>query len=257
MRDYLEHFGLLGCIHFAKGRLDSMKQEAVTNRVLLVEDDAALAAMVSDFLSQHGFQVTVEGRGDAAVSRINTESPEAVILDISLPGLDGISVCRAVRNSYTGTIMILTARGDEVDEVVSLEVGADDYMAKPVRPRALLARLQMHLRRHSSEHYSDIASLEIGALVVDPARRVVEVSGEPVMLTTAEFDLLHLLAKDAGRPISRNVIYEQIHGMKYDGLDRSIDLRISRLRKKLGDDPTNPQRIKSVRGVGYMLAVEK
>ena len=93
--------------------------------------------------------------------------------------------------------------------------------------------------------------------MVDPARRVVEVSGEPVMLTTAEFDLLHLLAKDAGRPISRNVIYEQIHGMKYDGLDRSIDLRISRLRKKLGDDPTNPQRIKSVRGVGYMLAVEK
>lgn len=233
---------------------DEMQQP----RVLLVEDDAALASMVMDFLLQHGFDVSVEGRGDSAVSRITNENPDAVVLDISLPGLDGISVCRAVRANYSGTILILTARGDEVDEVVSLEVGADDYMSKPVRPRALLARLQMHLRKHSSTSVDgDLQPIRAGAVLVDPARRSVEINGEPLVLTTAEFDLLHLLAESAGRPISRNDIYERIHGMKYDGLDRSIDLRISRLRKKLGDDPANPQRIKSVRGVGYMLAVEQ
>lgn len=243
--------------NWTRARQECMN-DFTTQTILLVEDDQALAVMVSDFLRQHSFEVSVEGRGDLAVERIRNERPDAVILDITLPGLDGISVCRTVRTEYQGTILILTARGDEVDEVVSLEVGADDYMTKPVRPRALLARLQMHLRRHTAPGpETDNQPLVAGSLVVDPARRSVEIDGQPVLLTTAEFDLLYLLAGKAGYPISRHDIYERIHGMKYDGLDRSIDLRISRLRKKLGDDPANPERIKSVRGVGYMLSIER
>lgn len=227
------------------------------HRILLVEDDADLAAMVSDFLTRNGFEVEVEGRGDSAVSRIKTSQPEAVVLDINLPGLDGISVCREVRPAYDGVILMLTARGDEVDEVVSLEVGADDYMAKPVRPRVLLARLHSHLRRTATQEEEETGSVTVGSLTVDPSRRIVELGDDDVPLTTAEFDLLYLLARHAGKALNRSEIYQQIHGMNYDGLDRSIDLRISRLRKKLGDDPANPQRIKSVRGVGYMLSMEQ
>lgn len=234
-----------------------MRIDTDKHQILVVEDDADLASMVAEFLVPYGFEVAIEGRGDQAVARILEEKPDAVILDINLPGLDGLSVCRNVRPDYQGTILILTARGDELDEVVSLEVGADDYMAKPVRPRALLARLQVHLRRSSDiDTNAPIKPIETGSLRVDPSRRSVEVDGEPLLLTTAEFDLLLLLAENAGQSLSRNEIYQRIHGMKYDGLDRSIDLRVSRLRKKLGDDPANPQRVKSVRGVGYMLSVE-
>jgi len=231
------------------------EQEVPPYRVLLVEDDAPLASMVADFLSANDFEVTIEGRGDVAAERILRESPDAVVLDVNLPGQDGFTVCKTVRDQYHGAILMLTARGEEVDEVLGLEAGADDYLAKPVRPRALLARLRTHLRRITpSEEASQ--PVVVGSLVVDPSRRSVEIEGQYIELTTAEFDLLKLLAENAGRTLSRNDIYQQIHGMKYDGLDRSIDLRISRLRKKLGDDPSRPQRIKSVRGVGYMLAVE-
>ena len=232
-----------------------MNQEDRNHHVLLVEDDTALAAMVAEFLQPHGFDVAIEERGDLAVERIQGEKPDAVVLDVNLPGLDGFSVCQAVRGGYPGPIIMLTARGEEVDEVLGLEAGADDYMAKPVRPRALLARLRTHLRRATP---ADQASepITVGSLVVDAARRSVEIEGVAIELTTAEFDLLNLLAKHAGRALSRNDMHQEIHGMKYDGLDRSIDLRISRLRKKLGDDSTRPQRIKSVRGVGYMLSLE-
>jgi two-component system OmpR family response regulator/two-component system response regulator RstA len=232
-----------------------MNQEPPDHRLLLVEDDAPLASMVADFLAPHGFDVSIEGRGDTAVDRIIEENPEAVILDVNLPGLDGFAVCKAVRPDYRGTIVMLTARGEEVDEVVGLEVGADDYMAKPVRPRALLARLRTHLRRVTPAEQAS-KPITVGSLVVDVARRSAEIDGAAVDLTTAEFDLLNLLTRHAGRTLSRDDIYQQIHGMKYDGVDRSIDLRVSRLRKKLGDDPARPRRIKSVRGVGYMLAIE-
>jgi two-component system OmpR family response regulator/two-component system response regulator RstA len=224
-------------------------------QLLLVEDDAPLASMVSDYLSSHGFHVAIEGRGDRAAVRIQDEQPDVVILDVNLPGLDGFSVCKAVRRHYRGPIIMLTARGEEIDEVLGLEAGADDYMAKPVRPRALLARLQMHLRRATPEEQAS-QPIAVGSLVVDVGRRMVEVEGTAVDLTTAEFELLYLLATHAGQTLSRNDICLQIHGFKYDGLDRSIDLRISRLRKKLGDESAHPQRIKSVRGVGYMLSLE-
>jgi two-component system OmpR family response regulator/two-component system response regulator RstA len=232
-----------------------MTQELQNYRILLVEDDLQLASMIADFLSPYEFDVSVEGRGDTAVQRIMDENPDAVVLDVNLPGQDGFSVCKAVRDKYRGAILMLTARGEEVDEVLGLEAGADDYMAKPVRPRALLARLRTHLRRVSP---TDAASkpIVVGSMVVAASRRSVEIGGAPIDLTTAEFDLLKLLAENVGRTLDRNDIYQEIHGHKYDGLDRSIDLRISRLRKKLGDDPSKPQRIKSVRGVGYMLAIE-
>jgi DNA-binding response OmpR family regulator len=231
---------------------------APTNhRILLVEDDRELAAMIVDFLSPHGFQVATERRGDRAVERIKRENPDAVVLDLNLPGLDGFSVCREVRSDFGGPILILTARGEEIDEVVSLEVGADDYMAKPIRPRALLARLRSHLRRTlpvDSEQPGN--RIQVGSLLIDAGRRDVELAGQLVVLTTAEFDLLWLLAKNAGTVLSRNDICLKLHGLKYDGRDRSIDLRVSRLRKKLGDDPNEPRRVKSVRGVGYILSVE-
>ena len=135
------------------------------------------------------------------------------------------------------------------------EAGADDYIAKPVRPRVLLARLRSHFRRNTPEEDTQ-QPIQVGSLTVDTARRAVELEGAAVDLTSAEFDLLYLLAKHAGKTLSRNDIYQEIHGMRYDGVDRSIDLRISRLRKKLGDDPTRPRRIKSVRGVGYLLSIE-
>lgn len=232
-----------------------MTGESPLYRALVVEDDAPLASMVADFLAPHGFDVSIEGRGDRAALRIQEENPDVVVLDVNLPGLDGLSICKAVRMQYHGPIIMLTARDEEIDEVLGLEAGADDYMVKPVRPRALLARLQMHLRRATPEEKAS-QPITVGSLAIDAGRRTVELEGTAVDLTTAEFELLHLLARHAGQTLSRNEIHLQIHGMKYDGLDRSIDLRISRLRKKLGDDPTHPQRIKSVRGVGYMLSLE-
>lgn len=228
--------------------------------IMLVEDDDALAEMVAEFLVAQGYGVLVEGRGDAAVNRIVQERPDAVILDVNLPGLDGISVCRTVRSQYEGPIIILTARGSEVDEVVGLEVGADDYMAKPVRPRVLLARLRVHLRRHSEMSEVNVGgapqAITVGQLIVDEARRSAQLDGDELELTTAEFDLLLTLARNAGQVMSRQQLHQELHGLRYDGVDRSIDLRVSRLRKKLGDDPANPERIKSVRGVGYMLPIE-
>ena len=234
-----------------------MSQASATYRILLVEDDAELALMVADFLRPHGFEVLIEGRGDTAVDRIVEENPDMVLLDVNLPGLDGFSVCQNVRVRYSGAIIMLTARGEEIDEVVGFEVGADDYMAKPIRPRALLARMRTHLRRVAAPNEEAAQpSVQVGSLIVVPSRRTVMLEEEAVDLTTAEFDLLYLLATNVGKSLSRDQIYQEIHGIKYDGLDRSIDLRISRLRKKIGDDPARPTRIKSVRGVGYILAAE-
>jgi two-component system OmpR family response regulator/two-component system response regulator RstA len=230
---------------------------SASHRLLLVEDDAELASMVADFLRGEGFAVAVEGRGDAAARRVAAESPDAIILDVNLPGMDGFSVCRQVRPTFEGPILILTARGEEVDEVVGLEVGADDYLSKPVRPRVLLARLRAHLRKAvPASDGSAPSSVALGDLRIDAGRRIVELNGQVVETTTAEFDLLWLLAQHAGKVVSRKELFESLHGFAFDGLDRSIDLRISRLRRKLGDDPERPERIKSVRGVGYLLSAE-
>jgi two-component system response regulator RstA len=229
------------------------------SRILIVEDDLKLAELVREFLEGAGYQATVENRGDHAAERIPREQPDLVILDLMLPGLDGLEVCRRVRPAYAGVILMLTARGEEVDEVVGLEVGADDYMAKPVRPRLLLARVGSLLRRHRepAARTEPTTRIELGTLVVDASSRSVRIDGRLLELTTAEFDLLWLLATHAGQVLTREQIYGNLRGISYDGLDRSIDLRIARLRRKLGDDSKQPQHIKSVRGVGYLLAVER
>lgn len=226
-------------------------------RLFLAEDDRELASMVADFLSANGFDVLVEHDGTRALNRIQTEPFDVVVLDIGLPGIDGISICRTVRNDFEGPILILTARGDEIDEVVALEVGADDYMSKPVRPHALLARLRVHLRRvGQSGTQATTTRISVDDLLIDTTNRSVSIGDHNIDLTTAEFDLLWLLAKNAGKVIPRDELYQELHGVRYDGLDRSIDLRVSRLRKKIGDDPVQPQRIKSVRSVGYLLATQ-
>jgi len=212
--------------------------------------------MVADFLTENDFVVSIEQDGQRAVQRILAEEYDVVVLDIGLPGMDGISICRNVRAEFPGPIVMLTARGDEIDEVVAIEVGADDYIAKPVRPRALLARLRMHLRKSATEPAVTGRPIEVHGLRIDASSRTVRLDEQPIVLTTAEFDLLWLLASRAGQVVERKQIYEELLGMPYDGLDRSIDLRISRLRKKMGDDPASPRRIKSVRGVGYLLATE-
>jgi DNA-binding response OmpR family regulator len=234
----------------------SMSQENPSPRIILVEDDHELASMVHDFLSQNGFHVDIEANGLQAQGRILAGNYDIVILDLNLPGLDGFSICKAIRGLYHGVIFMLTARGEELDEVIGLDLGADDYMAKPVRPRALLARLRAHLRKGVSEEPSKNQPLVVGDLLIDPTRRWAELDGKTLDLTTAEFDLLKILAEHAGQTVSRDEISQIIHGMKYDGVDRSIDLRISRLRKKLGDDPVKPRRIKSIRGTGYQLSAE-
>ena len=230
-------------------------------RILVVEDDAKLAGLVQEYLETNGYVVTLEGRGDRAPERILTERPDLVVLDLMLPGLDGLAVCREVRPSFDGAILMLTARGEEVDEVMGLEIGADDYLAKPVQPRRLLARIQSLLRRVDRGQRrpagpEPLGRLVIGHLVVDAGNRKVTFKERDVELTTAEFDLLWLLCRNVGRVVSRERIYTELRGIPYDGLDRSMDLRIARLRRKLGDDARQPRLIKSVRGAGYLLVEE-
>jgi two-component system OmpR family response regulator/two-component system response regulator RstA len=224
--------------------------------VLLVEDDRELAEIVRDYLIENGFSVSIELQGDLAVGRILQERPDLVVLDVNLPGMDGFTVCKLVRDQYQGAIVMLTARIEEIDEVLGLEFGADDYLTKPVRPRVLLARLRTHLRKSPAVNAELEDCISVGGLSVYPSRRHVELRAVPVELTSAEFDLLHFLAQRAGKVVSRAELYESLAGETYDPQDRSIELRISRLRRKLGDNQSNPTRIKSVRGTGYLLSIE-
>ncbi|MFK7821047.1 MAG: response regulator [Planctomycetaceae bacterium] len=226
-----------------------------TKSILVVEDDPDLAGMVAEFLNGNGFAATIESNGMLASQRIVSENPDAVVLDVNLPGMNGFDVCRTVRDQYRGPILILTARGDEVDEVIGLEIGADDYLSKPVRPRVLLARLRAQLRKAPTS--ASNRSISVGNLTIDSGTRITEIAGEELDLTTAEFDLLWCLAERVGEVVSRESIYQDLVGIPYDGVDRSIDLRVSRLRRKLKDDPVHPERIKSIRGVGYMLVFDK
>jgi two-component system, OmpR family, response regulator RstA len=228
-------------------------------RILLVEDDLRLAKLVEEFLSGHGFRVDIVARGDMAAARILADPPDLVVLDLMLPGRDGISVCREIRPKYAGPILMLTALGDEVDEIVGLEVGADDYLAKPVRPRLLLAHINSLLRRTArpkagGERDGEPARRHVGGILLDRASRRVTQDGVELTLTTMEFDLLWFLAGHAGQVVTRDALHAELRGGEWDGLDRAVDIAVARLRRKLGDDGKNPQIIKSVRGAGYLLA---
>ena len=231
-------------------------------RILIVEDDERLADLTAEYLRKNDFEVTIEGRGDTAESRILNDDPELVILDVMLPGKDGFEVCRAVREKYNGVILMLTARDEDLDQILGLELGADDYISKPVPPRLLLARIKALLRRAPSAanpedenvNPDDAAELAFGSFRISQATRSAHLGSDAIDLTTAEFDLLWLLARHAGSILSRDDLLQQLRGIGFDGLDRSIDARISRLRRKLGDDPENPTRIKTVRSKGYLFS---
>lgn len=234
-----------------------MITERNEHKVLVIDDDENLSRLIERYLTSHEFTVKIHASGRDAVQCILDYVPDIVLLDLMLPEVDGLTICREVRQSYAGPILMLTALADEVDEVAGLETGADDYLSKPVRPRLLLARIRALLRRNENGQSDDDGArqipLEIGALTVDRGAREVTLYKNPLALTTAEFDLLWLLASNAGKVLSRDDINEELRGLVYDGFDRSIDLRVSRLRRKIGDNPKRPEIIKSVRGQGYML----
>ncbi|GGX94521.1 DNA-binding response regulator [Litchfieldella qijiaojingensis] len=232
------------------GSLDSNDLD----HVLIIEDDERLAGLTRDYLEANGFRVTVEADGARGVERIVELQPDLVILDLMLPGEDGLSICRRARPDYAGPILMLTARTDDMDQVLGLEMGADDYVPKPVQPRVLLARMRALMRRsEAGDTSSGEARLTFNNLEIDSATREAWLGGERIDLTSAEFDLLWLLASHAGRVLTREEIFSQLRGIKYDGQDRSIDVRVSRIRPKIGDDPNQPHRIKTVRSKGYLF----
>ena len=224
--------------------------------ILLIEDDARLAELTATYLEQNGLRTAVEGRGDRAIERFAREKPRLVLLDLLLPGRDGLSICRELRKHHDVPILMLTARDTDLDHVIGLEAGADDYVMKPVDPMVLLARVRALLRRAergTSATGERKADLTLGALRISETSREVWLSGKPVTLTTQEFELLSLLAHRAGELVSRDEVFRTMRGIDYDGLDRSIDGRVSKLRRKLGDDAAAPTRIKTVWGKGYLL----
>ncbi len=241
--------------------------ETLNPTILIVEDDPKLARSIKNYLESNHYRVIVEERGDTAQERILTEKPDLVILDIMLPGKDGLAVCREVRPEFSGPIIMLTALDEETDELVGLEVGADDYLTKPVSPRRLLTRIHVQLRRTDRESQNNKNTVEepvssskkivIGSLTIDAANRMVWLNYQSIDLTTAEFDLLYYLAQHPGEVLTRDQIYPAVRGFEYDGIDRSIDLRIARLRKKLGDDTKQSRRIKAIRGTGYLFAEDQ
>ena len=225
--------------------------------VLLVEDDEKLARLTGKYLEGHGIIVTIANDGDTAVTLQRKGSFDVVLLDLMLPGKDGMQVCREIRGRSDVPIIMVTARGEEADRVVGLEVGADDYLAKPFSSRELVARVRAQVRRargQAGPPRSD--AIELGALRLEPDSLTVTLDGAPVVLTAYEFALLHALAEKPGRVLSREAILERAKGSSEEAFDRSIDVRISRLRAKLGDDPKNPRLLKPVRGAGYLLAIE-
>ncbi|MBB1280890.1 response regulator transcription factor [Pseudoalteromonas sp. SR41-1] len=223
--------------------------------ILLVEDDASLAQWVAEYLTEQGYTTHVCHRGDEVVSQVKTLNPNIVLLDIMLPGQDGISVCRELRSFYNSPIIMLTARDEEMDEVIGLEVGASDYIMKPVRPRALLARIKAALRQNNEPNKPQVSQsiIQVGALSINTESRNVTLNEQDINISSAEYLLLHYLASNAGQVVSRDAVFKATKGREYDGLDRSVDVLISALRKKFNDDPQNPEKIKTIWGRGYLL----
>jgi len=221
--------------------------------VLLVEDDLRLADLVSRYLESQGFRMSIVSRGDEVVELVQRDNPDLVILDLGLPGEDGFTICRRLRPAYTNPILILTARDNDIDHVLGLELGADDYVIKPVEPRVLLARIGALLRRSKPPLPTLGKTLAFGRLLINIVSRAVKWDGKPVTLSRNEFDLLVHLASHAGEIQSREMLFKSLYNRDYDGLDRMLDIRISRLRKKLGDDAENPERIKTIWGQGYLF----
>jgi two-component system response regulator RstA len=227
---------------------------AAYGTILLVEDDLSLASWVQEFLQQKGYQVLLEQRGDTVLPLLRRQHVDLILLDLMLPGLNGLDVCRQIRRDYAVPVLMLTAQGEEVDEVVGLGVGATDYLVKPVRPRILLARIQAALRQSADATPSQ--QLVFGSLTICASSRRVLLGETDIQLTSAEFALLWYLASRAGQVCSRDQVFQALKGREHDGLDRRFDVMVSVLRKKLGDDAKEPKRIKTVWGQGYLFVTE-
>ncbi len=218
-------------------------------RVLVIDDDEALNELLTEYLGGFGFAVKAVAHPEEGLRALKADPPELVVLDVMLPGMDGLAVCRKIRETSRIPIVMLTARGSVMDRILGLELGADDYLPKPFEPRELVARIQAVLRRGAKEREEE--SVRFGALEVNWAACSVRLEGRPLALTTAELELLRLLVRNRGRVLSRDRILEETRGVDWEAYDRSIDVLVSRLRQKLGDDPRRPAFIRTVRGTGY------
>jgi two-component system, OmpR family, phosphate regulon response regulator OmpR len=221
-------------------------------RILLIEDDKRLAEMVSNYLAEAGFSVSAAHTGTAGLALNAREAFDALVLDLMLPDMDGLEVCRRVRADAATPILMLTARGDAMDRVIGLEMGADDYLPKPFEPRELLARLKAILRRSKSDAKAEV--LRFGRIEIDVGARQVRLDGEERSLTGYQFELLLILARHAGRVMSRDALMDLVKHERLEAFDRSIDVHISRIRAAIEDDAKKPRRVITVRGAGYVFA---
>ena len=231
------------------------------SKIVFVEDDPEVGSLIAAYLAKHDIEVLLETRGDRAIDVILAQQPDLVLLDIMLPGKDGMSLCRDLRPLWQGPIVLLTSLDSDMNHILALEMGASDYILKTTPPAVLLARLRLHLRQHQTTASPEPAAsrsphkaLNFGSLCIDPLNRQVRLGEHNVVLSTADFDLLWELATHAGNIMDRDALLKNLRGVSYDGLDRSVDVAISRLRKKLNDSATEPYRIKTVRNKGYLFA---
>jgi len=229
--------------------------------IILLEDDPKLSKLIKNYLEKHSYSVICLYDGTDAVQNILKHHPQLLILDLMLPGNDGLSICRELRPQYNGGILMLTASDDDMDQVAGLELGADDYVIKPIHPRVLLARIRTLIRNKHSQNSTQQPPSEqttnreqhFGQLVINSVQRFVELNGERMALTHSEFEILKLIASQPEYVFSRDEILQALRGIEYDGMDRSVDVKISSLRKKLGDSSALPKKIITVRGKGYLF----
>lgn len=233
----------------------------MNHKILLIEDDTELATLTQGYLQKNNMEVLIEPDGKYAVERIIKEQADCVLLDIMLPNKDGFAICKEVRDRYHGPILMLTARDEDMDQLLGLELGADDYISKPVHPRILLARIHTLLRRVNPVAQATVnntaTALQFDNLLIETSARQVFLKNKLIDFSTAEYNLLLLLAENAGTVVSRDSIFQHLRGIDYDGTDRSIDLRISRIRHKLQNENNPQERIKTVRGSGYLFMVSQ
>lgn len=223
----------------------------MSNRILIIDDDVELAEYIASFLTNNGYQVNAHHTGRGVAQEIEKAQPDLILLDLMLPEVDGLTVCKQIRDKFAGSIIMLTALSDDIDEVTGLELGADDYIAKPVKPRVLLAHIRAQLRRLNLNY--EKSKHEIGEICINAMEQSVTVQGKCIFLTSAEFELFDILAQHRGQVMSRDILHKKIYGLEHDGVDRSIDIRVSRLRKKCSEGLNDKVIIKTVRSQGYLL----
>jgi len=228
----------------------------MNEKILVIDDDEELNSLLHDYLGENGFNVTTAVHPESGLERLEREMPDAVILDVMLPDMDGFSVCREIRKNYTVPILMLTAKGDVHDRIVGLEIGADDYLAKPFEPRELVARLRSILRRTYETGHTEQRE-RYGSLTIDFGARNVRIGDEEANLTTNEYQLFEYLVRNRGRVLDRNQLVDRLRGIDWDASNRSIDMVVSRIRQKLHDDSRRPLYIRTVTGTGYVFIAKE